>query len=233
MNEEVKKIHSIEGAEDIMPLEDTKTSKKIAYRVVKRIFDLIMGLIGFIFLIPVALIVKLAYIFNGDFHSIFFTQDRIGKDGKLFKFYKFRTMVPNADEILEKLLKENEELAKEYKANKKLANDPRITKAGDFLRRLSLDELPQVINILKGDMAVIGNRPYLPREIPDMGEYYDIIVSTKPGLTGYWQVRGRNDVSFETRLKLEEYYSNHYSIKLDTYIFFKTFAVVLIGRGAK
>jgi undecaprenyl-phosphate galactose phosphotransferase len=182
---------------------------------------------------PVALGVKLAYVFNGDFHSIFFTQERIGMNGKLFKFYKFRTMVPNADEILEKILKEDKKLAKEYKLNKKLENDPRITKAGDFLRRLSLDELPQVINILKGDMAVIGNRPYLPREIPDMGEFYDVIVSTKPGLTGYWQVRGRNDVSFKTRLELEKYYSENYSFKLDIQIFFKTFAVVLIGRGAK
>ena len=146
MNEDIKTATAVK--EGVSVMENATSSKKIAYRVIKRIFDLIMGLIGFIFLIPVALIVKLAYIFNGDFHSIFFTQDRIGKDGKLFKFYKFRTMVPNADEILEKLLKENEELAKEYEANKKLANDPRITKAGDFLRRLSLDELPQVI---KGD----------------------------------------------------------------------------------
>ena len=219
--------------EEVKVMETEASSSKIAYLVVKRLFDIVMGLIGFIVLIPVIFIVKLAYVFNGDFHSIFFTQDRIGKDGKLFKFYKFRTMVPNADEILEKLLKEDKELAKEYKANKKLENDPRITPAGKFLRATSMDELPQVINILKGDMALIGNRPYLPREIPDMGDYYDVIVSTKPGLTGYWQVRGRNDVSFETRLKLEKYYSEHYSLKLDIKIFFKTFIVVFIGRGAK
>ena len=231
MNEDIKTATAVE--EGVSVMENATSSKKIAYRVIKRLFDIVLGLIGFIFLIPVALIVKLAYIFNGDFHSIFFTQDRIGKDGKLFKFYKFRTMVPNADEMLEKLLKENKELAKEYKINKKLANDPRLTKAGNFLRRTSLDELPQVINILKGDMAVIGNRPYLPREIPDMGEYYEVVVSTKPGLTGYWQVRGRNNVTFQRRLELEEYYSKNYSLKLDAYIFFKTFAVVLIGRGAK
>ena len=231
MNEDIKTATAVK--EGVSVMENATSSKKIAYRVIKRLFDIVLGLIGFIFLIPVALVVKLAYIFNGDFHSIFFTQDRIGKDGKLFKFYKFRTMVPNADEILEKLLKENKELAKEYKINKKLANDPRLTKAGNFLRRTSLDELPQVINILKGDMAVIGNRPYLPREIPDMGKYYDIIVSTKPGLTGYWQVRGRNNVTFQRRLELEEYYSKNYSLKLDAYIFFKTFAVVIIGRGAK
>ena len=232
MNEDIKTAQSATIDEGVISMERT-SSKKIAYRVVKRFFDIILGLIGFIFLMPVALGVKLAYILNGDFHSIFFTQERIGMNGRLFKFYKFRTMVPNADEILEKLLKEDKKLAKEYKLNKKLEHDPRITKAGDFLRRLSLDELPQVINILKGDMSVIGNRPYLPREIPDMGEYYDVIVSTKPGLTGYWQVRGRNDVSFKTRLELEKYYSENYSFKLDIQIFFKTFAVVLIGRGAK
>lgn len=231
MNEDIKTATAVK--EGVSVMENATSSKKIAYRVIKRLFDIVLGLIGFIFLIPVALVVKLAYIFNGDFHSIFFTQDRIGKDGKLFKFYKFRTMVPNADEILEKLLKENKELAKEYKINKKLANDPRITKAGDFLRRLSLDELPQVFNILKGDMAVIGNRPYLPREIPDMGEFYDVIVSTKPGLTGYWQVSGRSDVSFQRRLELEKYYSENSDLKLDVQIFFKTFKVVLFGRGAK
>ncbi len=227
------KINTAAMKEEVSTMDNVTSSNKVAYLIVKRLFDIVMGLIGLIFLIPVALVVKFAYIINGDFHSIFFTQDRIGKDGKLFKFYKFRTMVPNADEILEKLLKEDKELAKEYKANKKLANDPRITKAGDFLRRLSLDELPQVINILKGDMAVIGNRPYLPREIPDMGDAYDVIVSTKPGLTGYWQVHGRNDVTFARRLELEKYYSEHYGFKMDVHIFFKTFKVVLIGRGAK
>ncbi len=144
MNEDIKTAQSATIDEGVISMERT-SSKKIAYRVVKRFFDIILGLIGFIFLMPVALGVKLAYVFNGDFHSIFFTQERIGMNGKLFKFYKFRTMVPNADEILEKILKEDKKLAKEYKLNKKLENDPRITKAGDFLRRLSLDELPQVI----------------------------------------------------------------------------------------
>lgn len=147
MNEKVETASAVIDNEGVTPVESVASSKQIVYRVVKRLFDIIMGLIGFIFLIPVMLAVKLAYVFNGDFHSIFFTQDRIGKGGKTFKFYKFRTMVPNADEILEKLLKEDKKLAKEYKINKKLANDPRITKAGDFLRRTSLDELPQVFSV--------------------------------------------------------------------------------------
>ena len=98
---------------------------------------------------------------------------------------------------------------------------------GKFLRKASLDELPQLINVFLGDMTMIGNRPYLPREKEDMGEAFDEIVKTKPGLTGYWQVSGRSDTTFEKRLELERYYSNHYSLKLDCYIFFKTFAVVL------
>ena len=142
-------------------------------------------------------------------------------------------MVPNADEVLFKLLEENKELAKEYKKNKKLDNDPRITKIGRLLRNSSMDELPQIINILKNDMTLIGNRPYLPREKEDMGEYFDDIVKTKPGLTGYWQVNGRSDVSFETRLKLEKYYSNHCGLIMDVKIFLKTFIVIIQGALSK
>ena len=114
-----------------------------------------------------------------------------------------------------------------------LKDDPRITKVGNLLRKTSLDELPQLINVLKGDMSLVGNRPYLPREKEDMGEYYKEIVKTKPGITGYWQVNGRSDVSFERRLKLETYYSNHCSLDLDIRIFFRTFKVVLFGKNAK
>jgi undecaprenyl-phosphate galactose phosphotransferase len=170
---------------------------------------------------------------TGDFKSIFFTQKRIGINGKEFKLFKFRTMIPNADEELKQILKENEELNDEYKKNKKLKNDPRITKIGKILRKISLDELPQVLNIFSGSMTVIGNRPYLPREKDEMGEDYDIIVSTKPGLTGYWQVNGRSNTTFKERLKLEKYYSENCSLKMDIKIFFKTFKVVFFGNGAK
>ena len=202
------------------------------YLFIKRLFDIVVGLIGLIILIPISLIVKICSICTGDFGSIFFSQNRIGKDGKEFKFYKFRTMIPNADEKLFELLKEDKELAKEYKKNKKLKNDPRITKIGKILRRTSIDELPQLFNVLLGNMSVIGNRPYLPRERDDMGEYFDEIVKTKPGITGYWQTSGRKDVSFKKRLELESYYSNNRSILLDVKIFFKTFGAVFHGHGA-
>lgn len=211
----------------------SKQNKRYFYFFCKRFIDIVFSLIGMIFFVPLTVIVKVAYMLTGDFSKLFFIQKRIGLNGKEFKFYKFRTMVPNADEILFKMLEENEEIAKEYKENKKLENDPRITKVGKFLRNSSIDELPQIINILKGDMSLIGNRPYLPREKKDMGKYFDEIVKTKPGLTGYWQVNGRSDVSFETRLKLEKYYSNNCSLIMDIKIFFKTFIVVLEGIRSK
>jgi undecaprenyl-phosphate galactose phosphotransferase len=123
-------------------------------------------------------------------------------------------------------------MAKEYKENKKLKNDPRITKVGHFIRRTSIDELPQLLNVLKGDMSLVGNRPYLPREKEDMGSFFHDIVKTGPGLTGYWQVSDRKDVSFLHRLKLEQYYSNNRSMSLDIKILFKTVKAVIFGHGA-
>ena len=207
--------------------------KKAIYYTTKKIFDIICALIGCLMLLPVSLITKISYLLTGDKGPIFFTQKRIGKNGKEFNFYKFRTMIPNADEELKRILKEDKELAKEYKENKKMKHDPRITKMGRFLRKSSLDELPQFINVLKGDMSVIGNRPYLPREKKDMGKYFNDIVSTKCGIVSYWAVMGRSDVSFKTRLKLEQYYSKNQSLKLDVKIFFRTFKVVLLKKGAK
>ena len=226
--------------DNVASLEAVETHSNIKYKIkyrmyliIKRIFDIVCAFIGCLFLLPVAIIVKISYILNKDYDSIFFKQQRIGKDGKLFNFYKFRSMVPNADEVLFKLLETDEEAANEYKINKKLENDPRITKMGKILRKTSIDELPQLINILKGDMSLIGNRPYLLREKEDMGNYYNDILKTKPGLTGYWQVSGRSDTTFEERLILEKYYSNHNSLRLDIKIFFKTFSVVLLKKGSK
>ncbi len=207
--------------------------KRAIYLLCKRTCDIIVSLIGLILLIPTMLIVKIAYMCTGDFHSIFFIQDRIGKNGKNFKFYKFRSMVPNADEILFKTLAENEKLAEEYSMNKKLKNDPRITKIGRLIRKFSIDEMPQFINVFLGDMSLIGNRPYLPREKKDMSTSFGEIVKTKPGLTGYWQVSGRSNTTFKKRLELETYYSNNNGFKLDMIIFFKTFKVVLFGKDAK
>lgn len=206
--------------------------KRAIYFIVKRIGDILVSLIGLVLLIPITIIIKIAYMCTGDFHSVIFTQDRIGKNGKHFKFYKFRSMVPNADEVLFKKLAEDEKLAEEYAMNKKLKNDPRITKIGRIIRKASIDETPQFINIFLGDMSLIGNRPYLPREKKDMGNHYEDIIKTKPGLTGYWQVSGRSDLSFKKRLDLETYYSKHAGFKLDAKIFFKTFKVVICGKGA-
>ena len=211
----------------------TANIKTIVYLCLKRLIDIIAGIIGLLILLPIALVIKIISMCNGDFHRIIFVQKRIGKNGKEFDFYKFRSMVPNADEILFKLMEENEEIRKEYQENKKLKEDPRITKVGKFIRRFSIDELPQLINVLKGDMTLIGNRPYLPREKDDMGKYFNDIVKTKPGITGYWQVSGRSDVTFIKRLKLEQYYSNTAGFKMDLSIFFKTFKVVLFGKGAE
>ena len=209
-----------------------KRIERVTYFSIKRLFDIFASLLGIIFLLPIACIVKICSLISGDTHSILFTQNRIGKNGEEFKFYKFRSMVPNADEVLEVMLKDKK-IKEEYKKNMKLSNDPRITKIGTFLRKTSIDELPQLINVLKGDMSMIGNRPYLPREKEDMKEYYNDIIKSKPGITGYWQVSGRSNISFKERCKLESFYSNNNSFKLDTKIFFKTFYVVLFKKGAE
>lgn len=214
--------------------DSMNTNKKpnIVYLMIKRLFDIVVGIIGLIILIPIIIVVKIATLCSGDKGSIFFTQKRIGVNGKEFEFYKFRSMVPDADEILFKLLDENKDAAKEYKRNKKLKNDPRITKVGKFLRKTSLDELPQMLNVLKGDMSLIGNRPYLPREKEDMGKFFDEIVKTKPGITGYWQTASKDFSTFEKRLELESYYSSHCGVWIDIKIFFGTFKAVLRGHGA-
>lgn len=212
--------------------ETTVNFSRNLYYIFKRIFDIIAGLFGIIIMVPLTLIIKVVSIANKDYDSIFFSQERIGKDGKLFTLYKFRTMVPDADNILYQLMQSDEEFRKEYTLTKKAKNDPRITKIGKILRKTSLDEFPQFINVLLGHMSVIGNRPYLPREKEDMGEYYKDIITTKPGITGLWQTSGRSNTTFEERLQLEKKYSLVNSIKMDIKIFFKTIIQVLKREGA-
>ncbi|MDE5629975.1 MAG: sugar transferase, partial [Bacilli bacterium] len=141
----------------------------------------------------------------------------------------FRSMVDNADEVLFEMLKKDKNVSEEYKINKKLKNDPRITKVGRFIRKVSIDELPQLVNVLKGDMSLIGNRPYLPREKEDMGRYYNDIILSKPGITGLWQTSGRSNTTFTKRCKIEAEYSKNMSLMTDIKIFFKTFIVVFKG----
>lgn len=205
----------------------------LSYYIPKRIFDILSGIVGCILLISISIFIKLAYILTGDFNSIFYSQARIGKNGKLIKIYKYRSMIVNADEVLEKLLKSDKEIAREYKRYKKLENDPRITKVGRFIRKTSLDEFPQFINVLKGEMSLVGPRPYLPKEKEDMGEYYSTIIKCKPGITGYWQVNGRSGTDFVKRLVLDEYYYQTRCLIMDIKILLKTFVKVFNKDGAK
>ena len=203
------------------------------YHFFKRIFDLVLSLIGLVFLIPLYIIIRLLYIFTGDFHRIIFIQTRIGKNGKPFKFLKFRTMVINADEELKKLLKEPK-YNNEYTKNHKFSHDPRITKAGRIIRRLSLDEFPQFINIFIGQMSMVGNRPYLLDEKKNIREKdFRIIVKTKPGLTGFWQAHLRSRGTFEDRIRMDLFYSENASLFLDTKIFFYTFTTIFKKSSAK
>ena len=164
--------------------------------------------------------------------SVFYVQDRPGKANRMFKFIKFRSMLVNGDELLQDLLKSNSTLREEWNRYKKLKSfDPRVTKIGRMLRKYNLDELPQLINVLKGDMTLVGPRPYLPREFEAMGEFREIILAVKPGLTGPWQVGGRNDVTFEERLKIDVNYVQNGSLKSDLICLLKTIPVLLKGTG--
>lgn len=200
--------------------------------VLKRFIDICAGIVGCLTLLPLMAFVKYKYVKSGDFDNIMFSQNRIGKNGKMIKIYKFRSMVPNAEKILEDLMKKDPKIKEEYLTNKKLVNDPRITPVGKFLRKTSLDEWPQFINVLKGDMSLIGPRPYLPREKEDMGQYYSSIIKCKPGVTGMWQANGRSDVGFDYRCKLDDYYYHNWSVWLDFTILYKTMKSVVYGKGS-
>jgi len=202
------------------------------YKFCKRAIDILISIIGVIVLCPIVLVVFIANRVEGDKGPIFFMQKRIGENGKLFRLYKFRTMVVDADKILMKKLKSDKEFREKYLNYRKIENDERITKIGNFLRKTSIDEFPQFINVLKGEMSIVGPRAYLFREKEDMGEAYERIVKCKPGITGLWQVSGRSDVSFKNRLNMDiEYFETH-NLGLDMEILFKTVATVLNKEGA-
>lgn len=201
------------------------------YLPFKRLFDILFGIIGVILTIPFILIIKISYILNKDYSSIFFTHKRIGKNGKEFKMYKFRTMVPNAEELLKEMLK-NKKYLNEWKEYHKFENDPRITKVGKVFRKLSLDELPQFINILIGDMSLIGPRPLIQEEVDDYKKKKKILLSIKPGLTGWWACHGRSCTSNKQRQDLELYYVKNCSFILDIKTFFLTIVKVLKREGA-
>lgn len=219
--------------EEIKPLLGDIKKQNIAYRFVKRIVDVLAGIVGVVLLIPIMIVVEALRIIKKENDGpLFYTQLRIGKNGREFKMYKFRSMCMNADERLKEYLQENEEARKEYKKYKKLKCDPRITKVGKVLRATSLDEFPQFINVLKGDMSLVGPRPYLPREQKEMGEYYIGITKVKPGITGPWQIKGRSKITFEDRLKMDFEYANKSSLLRDAKILVKTFTKVIDKDGA-
>lgn len=201
-------------------------------KIIKRFMDILGGAVGVLTLIPLTLIIWIANRIVKDNGPIFYTQERIGQNGKMFKMYKYRSMVVGADEKLEKYLDENKEAREEFKKYKKLKNDPRITIIGRILRKTSLDEFPQFINVLKGDMSLVGPRPYLPREKEDMNGFFNYITSCKPGITGLWQTTGRSNTTFTDRLTLDmSYYYNH-SLKLEIKILYKTVTNVIKKEGA-
>ena len=201
-------------------------------KFIKRFIDILAGIVGVITLLPLMVYVKYKYVKSGDYDNIMFSQYRIGKNGKLIKIYKFRSMIPNAEKELERLMKEDPKIKEEYLTNKKLKDDPRITPVGHFLRKTSLDEWPQFINVLKGEMSFIGPRPYKKKKKEDMGQYYDSIIKLKPGVTGMWQANGRSDVEFSYRCKLDDYYYHNWSIWLDFTIIYKTVKSVVYGKGS-
>lgn len=245
MNEVVEEVTELQEQEDeliktkeiIMDLEqqgiEKTTLRELGYRFIKRTFDIVCGLIGLICLIPLTVLVKIISVCSGDHKSIFYTQKRIGKNGREFKLYKFRSMVPNADEILEQTLKMDKVRAEEWKKYQKFEHDPRITKIGNILRKTSLDEVPQFINILKGDMSMIGPRPLVPGELDLHNGNHEIYESVRPGITGWWACNGRSATTYAERLELEYYYVKNKSLWLDIKCVFKTISAVLTKKGAK
>ena len=206
--------------------------KKYLYFGVKRLFDILIALIGCLFLLPIILIGKISYLLHKDFDSIFFRQKRIGKNGKEFNLYKFRSMVPNADEVLKELLKDPK-YKEEWDLNQKFEHDPRITSMDNILRKTSLDELPQFINILIGDMSLIGPRPLVPGELDSHNGNHELYESVRPGISEWWAANGRSATTYERRLELEYYYVQRCGLILDIRCVFRTIKAVIYKTGAK
>lgn len=207
---------------------DIIKDNKIAYNTIKRIVDVVLSFIGLIVLSPVFLFLSIIIKIDSK-GPVFFAHKRIGKNGNTIRIYKFRTMHQNAEAMIENF---TEEQMKEYKENYKLKDDPRITRVGKFLRKTSLDELPQILNILKGELSIIGPRPVVESELEKYGPNKSKFLSVKPGLTGYWQANGRSTTTYEERIDMELYYVENRSLWLDTKLFFKTIISVIKKEGA-
>ena len=218
---------------NIYALDNTTTNEGVLkrqspYKYIKRMMDVILATIALVVLSPIFLIIAIAIKIESK-GPVFFKHTRIGKNGKIIKLYKFRSMVINAEELIKSFTPEQ---MKEYKENYKLTNDPRITKIGKFLRKTSLDELPQLLNIIKGDLSIIGPRPVVTDELEKYGANTEKFLSVTPGLTGYWAANGRSCTTYEQRMQMELYYIDNLSLKMDVKVFFKTIEAVIKREGA-
>lgn len=212
--------------------KQTIRKKNLIYGTAKRLFDICASLIALILLSPVLLIIS-TFVYLGDPGPVIYGQIRIGKNGKPFKMWKFRSMYMNADKMIDQLTPEQ---MQQYYTEFKIDNDPRITKVGNFLRKTSLDELPQLFNVLFNDMSLIGPRPLIETEIQmNYADTYQELLPVKPGVTGYWQAYARNNATYQSgeRQEMELYYVHHASVWLDIKILFKTVITVLKREGAQ
>ena len=198
---------------------------------IKRFLDIFIVVIGGVIILPFLLLIALLVKISSP-GPVLYEHKRLGKNGKPFNAYKFRSMVVDSEERLKKLLESDPRLMKEWEENHKLKNDPRVTLVGKFLRRTSIDEFPQLINILKGEMSLVGPRPITDKEVAKYGEDFSRIFSVKPGLTGLWQVSGRSETDYAARVSYDTYYLQSWSVWLDIWVIFKTFGAVLRGKGA-
>lgn len=209
-------------------VDEQRLNRQYMYRCIKRIFDFAASLIAVVIFSPVFLIIAIAIKINDPAGPVFYTQTRVGKGGKPFKMFKFRSMVTNADELLEKLRDQNEVEGAMFK----MKEDPRITKVGKFIRKYSLDELPQLLNVVGGSMSIVGPRPPLPYEVKAYTDYDRQRLMVKPGATGMWQVGGRNALSFDQMVELDLTYINERSVWLDLKIMFETVKVMIKPNAA-
>lgn len=209
-------------------VDEQKLNHQYGYRTIKRIFDFVAALLAVIILSPTFLIIAIAIKINDPHGPVFYTQERVGKDGRRFRMFKFRSMVTNADELLEKLKEQNEIKGAMFK----MKNDPRITSVGRFIRKYSLDELPQLLNVVGGSMSIVGPRPPLPYEVDQYTDYDKQRLMVKPGATGMWQVGGRNALNFDQMVELDLTYINERSIWLDLKIMFETVKVMIKPNAA-
>ena len=217
--------------EKIMVLKVRNNLARKYNRVLKRIFDIVVSLCGLVFVVPLGLLLGLLIYIDSP-GPILFAHKRIGQGGRFFPCYKFRSMVPNAQQILREYLEQHPEAREEWERDFKLKDDPRITRMGKFLRKTSLDELPQLVNVLKGEMSLVGPRPIVEAEIEKYGDYIHDFYLVPPGITGMWQVNGRSDTTYEQRVEMDSWYVRNWSVWIDMVYLLKTFKVVLERKGA-